>query len=236
MGKECLVIPTTNAETFIYGDRGKVREYTPIKDFAELIRFINMVRNLGLYRSRDGNNNVELDQNFQQLIMYGFVMNQDGKFLIYTRNSGQNYQENRLSGKVACGIGGHIEPSDSNLPQSFYREFEEESQIFVNGQLINLKKPDGGLNIKLMKKYLSITPVGLIKYEGDEVSKVHLGIACKIVPLKENVEIRIKTGENEENISWQYVNSNEYQQMKDAEQIVPEGWTEVVFQNELIGK
>lgn len=234
MERKAFVVPRKNLV-----ERGLIPEilenhfsYTRISSLGELKKLLRASKSSGEYRERFGQNGVETDPSLQQLVMYGFVV-KDGRFLLYQRAQ-QGYSEGRLAGKVSMGIGGHMEPTDLSLGKSFYRELNEEAQIFVNGEPLNFKTKDGKLDVPLMKRYVRISLVGLIKDERDEVGKVHFGVVCKIIPKAQDVEVRIKTGESEENTTWQYVTPQEYQEMVKGGQVIPEGWTDIVFRKEIL--
>jgi predicted NUDIX family phosphoesterase len=238
MAKEALVIP-----------RGKLVEsglipseqqtegryaYTPLQSLGDLRRLLTVSNSSGEYRERYGEHGVETDPSVQQVIMYGFVQRDDGRFLLYQRGATGQYDENRLAGKVSVGIGGHMEPTDLTLARSFYRELDEEAEILVNGTPLQTRNADGSLNLQLMKQHVRVSPVGIIKDERDEVGKVHLGVVSRIVPQSENVDIRVRTGQGQENITSQYVTPQEYAAMQNANQIQAEGWTDVVMREEIL--
>ena len=101
----------------------------------------------------------EENPDYKQPIGYCIIVNPNQKSLfIYQRSSkDQNYGEKRLQGKYSCGIGGHIELSDSKDPvrSSLLREISEE---------VSIDKID---NIKIL---------GYINDDSNSVGKVHFGI------------------------------------------------------------
>ena len=215
MTKECLVVPRgilIEKELIPKEIEGRYA-YRRISNMGELRELLQVAKNFGEYRERNGEKGVENDPSAQQLIMYGFV-ERDGRFLLYQRAGGVNYTEIRLAGKVSVGIGGHMERTDLSLSDSFYREIEEETQITLAGKPISFRKEDGSLDIRQMKRLVQITPVGLIKDERDEVGKVHLGVVCAIVPKMAEVEIHVKTGKGDENAMSLYVTPDEYLKMQ----------------------
>lgn len=235
MSKEAFVLPRRALieAKFIPEETEGRALYAKINSIVELYRLLKLAKNKGEYCQRDGEKGVEQDPSVQQLIMYGFVMRRDRRFLLYQRGSEENYDESRLAGKVSMGIGGHMEPTDLSLGRSFYRELNEEAEVLVDGKPVNFYNPDDSLDVRKMKQYVRVAPVGLIKDEQDEVGKVHFGVACRLTPQSDNVEIAIRT-ESEENISSRYVTVEEYLQLKTAQQITPEGWTDIVFNEEIL--
>jgi predicted NUDIX family phosphoesterase len=240
MTKECLTVSRNSLEKsgFIPEGMNSGFNYTKIENLGELIKLLRVIKNTSQYYPRHGENGVDdvYYPNLQQPIIYAYVLRSDGRFLLYQRGGqtkDSTYKEGRLAGKVSVGIGGHMEPTDLSLPKSFYREMEEEAEILVTGEPINLKMSDGTLNIPLMKKCVSISPVGLIKDERTPVDRDHFGIVCKIIPQTNEIDVRIRIGEGQENIGWQYVSPTEYLAMQENGQIIPENWTRVVFLEEL---
>src|SRR5438270_10927436 len=127
MGKEAFVIPRYNLiETgFIPSERKDGSYfYCPLRSFGELKRLFHVAYRSGEYRSRYGEKGVEADPNVQQLIIYGYVQRDDGKFLLYQRAGKGDYTEQRLAERVSVGIGGHIDATELSLTKSFYRHFE----------------------------------------------------------------------------------------------------------------
>lgn len=235
MGKECFVIPRESLEKsgFIPKESGGQFTYTRIADLGELRSLLTVANSSGEYRERYGDQGVEEDPSYQQLVMYGFVARDDGKFLLYQRNEGANYAEARLAGKVSVGIGGHMEPTDFSLAQSFYRELDEEATVTVDGTPINFRNEEGNLNIPKMKEYVRLSPVGLIKDERDEVGKVHFGVVCRILPKGESIGIEVKTGDGEENVTSEYLDKATYELMLASGQVTPEGWADIVYREEI---
>lgn len=106
----------------------------------------------------------EHDLNFKQPIPYAVIVNPKLKLVFGFKRSGDKnaYHENRLHGKWALGVGGHIEPVDTEASSDddpiyfgLLREIEEE---------VNIK---GSKNIKLL---------GYINHTLVEVDKYHLGL------------------------------------------------------------
>jgi len=100
---------------------------------------------------------VETEPNYKQLIPY-VVLKDDNQYIIYKRTTNQT--EERLHNLYSIGIGGHINVDDKaptvlgTIMSGMLREIEEE----VSFEIENLKY------------------VGLLNYNGNPVSQVHLGI------------------------------------------------------------
>jgi predicted NUDIX family phosphoesterase len=104
----------------------------------------------------------EQNPTFRQVIPYVLVRH-NGMYLTVTRHRTQG--EPRLHDKMSIGIGGHIDPGDS-----------EEADIL-----------DAGLRRELSEELATDDPpgwddlpsLGLIVDDGDDVSRVHLGIVLR---------------------------------------------------------
>jgi len=239
MAKETLVVPTDQLvkNGLIPPPEQSNGKYTynRIKNLGDLRRLLRISNSAGKFQERFGANGVETDPSMQQIIMYGFVQRNDGRFLLYQRGEEGKYDESRVAGKVSVGIGGHMEPIDFTLITSFYRELDEEAEILVDGEPLNTRDRDGKLNIPLIKKYIRVSPIGLIKDGRDKVGMMHIGVVCKIVPKAENVTIGMKT-ESGESVSYIYIDTETYRKMQQTGQINPEGWTDIIVKEELTPK
>ncbi len=105
----------------------------------------------------------ETDTSLKQPIAYCVIANSKQKTIFaYQRSeSREHYNEDRLRGKWSIGIGGHIDRQDSfagdnPLVTSMLREIKEE--VKINGSI------------------KSVTPLGYINDDSDEVGKVHFGV------------------------------------------------------------
>ena len=238
MRKETLVVPRTALEDagFIPSELPNGYKYTRINNLADLLRLFKVTRREGSYKERFGDEGVENNPSLQQVAMYGVVTKPDGRFLLYQRSSDlQQYHESRLSGKVSIGIGGHMEPTDLSFAQSFYREFDEEAQIFVDGALVNLRDVQGKLDIRLMKSYVTIRPVGVIKDDSSDVGKVHFGVVCRVEakPNVGDVDIQVRVGDKEENVTSEYLTPDQYRARTQSGELTSESWADIVFHEEL---
>ncbi|OGE25783.1 hypothetical protein A3H85_01370 [Candidatus Daviesbacteria bacterium RIFCSPLOWO2_02_FULL_40_8] len=234
MAKECFAIPRSSLVEagFIPADCDGQSLYQRLDERGTLRSFLNLAHRVGEYRPRYGEQNVENDLSWQQLILVGYVIRPDNSFLMYQRGGGGQYTETRLAGKISLGLGGHIEPSDLKLGDSFYREMDEEAEVRVGGQPLQFMGTDGKLDLRAMKKVMKITPTGLIKDETDEISKVHIGLACRIDLILPKSELLVRT-EGGENVRYLYTTPAEYLALSRGGQIQPEAWSHVLFREEI---
>jgi predicted NUDIX family phosphoesterase len=234
MIKRAFVIPREVLvdSGFIPRDINGKSLYTKLRGQKDLEKLITLAQNYGLSRERGGDNNVEYDASVQQLIVYGFIQLKDGRFMLYQRGA-EAYTESRLAGKVSLGIGGHVEPTDLSLMDSFYRELEEEIAIEVDGKPVSFRKPDGAIDVPLMQQYITVEPVGIIKDESEEVGIVHLGIAFRLTPTKDGLNASIRP-EDGQNVRSFFVTPKEYIALTRSGDIVTEGWTDIVFREEIL--
>ena len=104
---------------------------------------------------------MELDPSYRQIIPYVAVTRGDEVFATRRLNAGG---EARLHGKLSLGVGGHIERVDDDtsegiLMRALEREVAEEIAV---------------------ENIVSLTPLGVINENGDEVSRVHLGFLFRM--------------------------------------------------------
>ena len=232
MAKYAFVIPrkVLVEQGLIPADVQHKAVYTQLQSQNDLDKLFKLAAEHGTYRERGGDNDVEQDATVQQIIIYAYVQLADGRFMLYQRGS-DGYSESRLAGKVSLGIGGHMEPTDLSLMDAFYRELDEETIITERGKVLQFTCPDKSTDIELMRRYVSVEPVGIIKDERDAVGEVHLGIACKLIA-RDGVDISIRA-ETGENVRSFYVTLDEYDTLVRNNEITPEGWTSIVIENEL---
>lgn len=133
------------------------------------------------YMDRD---EAEKDPNFKQLIPYMVIYSKDKVFCYKrTKKSG----EKRLHDLYSLGIGGHINPSDSNecpekrFENGMFRELSEE---------VDIKPPYSNMFY------------GFINDNSNDVGKVHFGV-CMIIQVQSTESVKLidpvlKSGEFEE--------------------------------------
>lgn len=113
---------------------------------------------------------LEQDENFRQIIPY-VVIKQGSDFIGYVRGHGGG--EARLHGKIAIGVGGHIDLPDirmtsdgsvalwDTINDAACREIEEEVHFLDRGHLVNAAPPRW---------------VGLLLCNDTAVDRVHIGV------------------------------------------------------------
>ncbi|MHC4545846.1 MAG: hypothetical protein ACYTDW_15960, partial [Planctomycetota bacterium] len=105
----------------------------------------------------------EVDPSYKQIIPY-VIMACDGKYLSYVR--GTRAGEARLVGNRSIGIGGHINPSDDEVPL-FDRDFRQMYNAAVEREVAEEVAVETGHSDRI---------VALLNDESNEVGSVHLGI------------------------------------------------------------
>lgn len=113
----------------------------------------------------------EMDPSHKQIISYVLIRRGDEVFSTRRLKKGG---ESRLHGLISLGIGGHINPVDESgdiLEQGMRRELEEEVAISTDP--------------------LSLTPIGFINDDSNDVGRVHLGMLSVMdVPADCTVTVR----------------------------------------------
>jgi predicted NUDIX family phosphoesterase len=230
---QCLVVPREKLESLPSWQSLQKREgdnllhsIIPL-DQREIEIFLETAKQYGEFRERFGENGIESDSNFQQIIFYGLLLKGNSFFMYRRGNAGMS--EKRLASKFSIGIGGHIEPFDSNLIDSLYREIDEELQFFKKGIPLALRTKSGVLNLELFQRIVSVQVVGLIKNESDDVGKVHTGLLCFVRLLLPDLDVVIK--DKNENASGRFMTKNEYMDIVrgNGEEV----WTKLVIESDL---
>ena len=116
---------------------------------------------------------MELDPSYRQIIPYVAITRGGEVFATRRLNAGG---EARLHGRLSLGVGGHIErvdaaPGEGILMRALRREVGEEVEA---------------------EGVLSLTPLGVINEEDDEVSRVHLGFLFR---MEVSGEVRVRETE-----------------------------------------
>ena len=235
---QCLVIQKSKLESLDIWKKitekkessGVLSVFLPLErdEIEELIRAIQENKT---FKERYGEHGVEFDPTWQQIVFYGLIV-KGKKFFTYTRgtpekNKGQG--EGRLSGKLAIGVGGHIEPFDTDFTDSLYREIDEEVAFVRDGTRLDFRDGNGGVDISLLGKIISVEITGVIKNDSDDVGTVHFGIfyIARIMDDSTDVEIR----DDHENEFGSLVDTKEYTALTERGGI-PEAWTELVMKSD----
>jgi len=226
---QCLVVRKEILEKTDFWSRiprnfeGKIFGFLKLKP-QEINEFLEIIEKNKEFKERKGRGGIENKPEWQQIIFYGLIRQGD-KFFAYQRGGeDSSYAETRLYGKISVGIGGHIEPFDTGLIDSLYRELDEEVVFKKNDQEISLKNKEGKVTKKSFANLADINITGLIKYETDEVGEVHLGLACEINLLDPDLTVEVR---EEENIEGRMVSLKEYQDWVKKEGITVEFWTQI---------
>lgn len=108
---------------------------------------------------------MEKDPSYKQIIPYCvFGVFKEGVPYLFSYTRGTKGGENRLHAKKSIGVGGHINPIDSN------HIGDKPSDIYTNGMLRELQE-EVGLYASFARK-----TIGLVNDDSDDVGKVHLGV------------------------------------------------------------
>lgn len=231
---QCLVVSRKNLEKLpcwrsLQEEQGnKLHALIPLTE-REINEFLATVSTHSEFKERFGEGGVEKDPNFQQVIFYGIITRGSNEFFVYKRGD-EGMSEKRLSSKLSVGVGGHIEPFDSNLVDSLYRELDEEVSFILRGVPINLRTESGLLDLDAFRKIVSVEIKGLIKNDSDDVGSVHVGLFCVVRLLLDLIEVEIK--DKKENVSGSFMNKDEYF-ISVQNGAVPETWTQLVAESDL---
>lgn len=123
---------------------------------------LNRIVQHGQFRKRS---DLEEDPSFKQIIPYAMISNK-GSFYLFTRTSGQT--EKRLHHKLHLGVGGHMNPGNSEEPGGQYLVNELKREFFEEVKLIN---------DCLIEE---IEFIGFINDDSIPVGRVHIGLLYNI--------------------------------------------------------
>ncbi len=199
MDKEIMVVPT---EKLFSGD-SYFQGFMP-HDHTDYETVI-LDNHLHLRRG-----DAEEDPTHKQPIGYTFVVNPQEKLLfVYERSSrDQDYDEKRLQGKLAFGVGGHIEPIDGTknpVYDGVVREALEE-EVTINGDIWGIHQ------------------FGYINDDRDDVGKVHFGVVYLV--LTNATEVTPKDAEMRYG---RLVSVDELERVVESSDAELEGWSEIAL-------
>ncbi len=202
--------------------------YRPFTSDQVAKEFLAFIHQNGSYRDRRGDHSCETDPSFLQIIPYGFFIDSSGQILTYTRG-GTKYKENRLTGKISIGLGGHVDDTDADVLAALIREISEEADIVTAGQVV---RPDPDINYhQWLKQYLVIKPLGLLMDDRSDgagsVGQVHIGLICQLIPQLPTVQLQVQLGA--EGVSQQSIGLTELKQMISSGGVTPETWTQLLI-------
>ncbi|MEC3876247.1 hypothetical protein [Chryseobacterium salviniae] len=144
----------------------------------------------------------EENKSFKQIIPYLFIKCND-EYLVYRRTKKQT--EGRLHEKLSLGIGGHINPIDT------------ESHNIITGGLERELIEELGLNTNDSLKF-----IGFINDDSNEVGKVHLGVVFK---MEIDNKIDDVVEKQKMTLDWYYID----QIYTDIDRF--ETWSQILFRN-----
>ena len=149
-----FAIPTNELWKLItYKEQGFIKA-----DSEVLARIIQK----GLFRKRV---ELEEDPSFKQIIPYAIISN-NGSFFLFRRTSKQ--QEKRLHNKLTLGVGGHMNPANSNESGEQYLLGELKRELFEEVKFVNDCTID------------SIQFIGYINDDTIPVGRHHIGLLYSI--------------------------------------------------------
>jgi predicted NUDIX family phosphoesterase len=125
----------------------------------------------GLFRKRD---ELEEDLSFKQIIPYGVISNRES-FFLFKRTSGQT--EKRLQNLFSLGVGGHMNPGNSNIPEEQYLIDELKRELFEEVRLLNECQIE------------AIEFIGFINDDTIPVGRFHIGLLYIIRVSNEEIYI-----------------------------------------------
>jgi predicted NUDIX family phosphoesterase len=116
----------------------------------------------GIFRKRD---ELEEDLSFKQIIPYGVISCKDS-FYLFRRTGGQ--RDKRLPNLFYLGVGGHMNPGETAVPEEQYIIDELKRELFEEVRLIN------GCLIE------AIEFIGFINDDSIQVGRFHIGLMYNI--------------------------------------------------------
>lgn len=132
---------------------------------------LKMIVQNGLFRKR---NELEEDPSFKQIIPYAVISNKES-FYLFRRRSGQ--REKRLHNYFSLGVGGHMNPRNSNESDEQYLINELKRELYEEVRLLN------GCIIE------DIEFIGFINDDTIPVGRVHIGLLYNIRVSNKNIVI-----------------------------------------------
>lgn len=233
---KCLAIPETILGTHPIWIEVKKKLSTNKKIYLPLssdeqIDFVSFIENNKSFFDRFGEQGIEENDSFQQIIFY-CVIRRRNEFFIYQRGGTEaGSKETRLAMKVSVGVGGHIEPFDTKITDALYRELDEELVFEKDGKPILFKKTDGTINNDIFNQIADIHVIGIVKEETGGIGMVHTGLVTTVDLRDESINISIR--EHEGNIFGQFMDKNTYEKFIESGTAVPEIWTEILKNNNI---
>lgn len=116
----------------------------------------------GLFRKRS---ELEEDSSYNQIIPYAIISNKES-YCLFKRTTQQT--EKRLHNKFSLGVGGHMNPINSNEPKEDYLIYELKRELFEEVKLLN----------GCLVDYIDF--IGFINDDTIPVGTVHIGLLYNI--------------------------------------------------------
>lgn len=153
----------------------------------------------------------EEDIDFKQPITYAIVADDKNRVFVYKRWwESSTAWEARLHSKISFWIWGHLEREDEDMENpirdSLIREIEEE---------INLKDED----------ISSVTPIGYINDDSNDVWKVHIWISYLVKVHNSNVALLDWELDN-----WEFLSIDDIENMVSSWEYDVESWSKILFE------
>lgn len=114
-------------------------------------------------------NLAEEDEKYLQIIPYCLIKNREIPPLMLEYQRTSKTGEKRLVNKMSIGIGGHVNPVDSDHGET------PEKYFTLSNNIIREIREETGLTVRPVDVY---KPIGIILLDEPAVCRVHIGLAC----------------------------------------------------------
>lgn len=234
---KCLAIPESVLEQNPIWMDIKQKLQTNNKQYRSLSQsdcdsFLEFIETNKAFYERYGADGIEENPEYQQFIFY-CVVRKGNSFFVYQRGGkNEGAQETRLTMKMSAGVGGHIESFDEKIADSLYREFDEELILKKNGVPVPLRSAERILNKEMMREYMTVNVIGLLKEETGGIGMVHAGLVTEVVLSDDSLDVAIR--EHEGNVYGLFMTREAYDAQVSSGKFDPENWTQILRNFEVI--